>query len=103
MALTIRNPSMRQNSNNFFLSKLKDKFDLISLLVLIGLINYFNYPMITLQYNNLNEIYYQWWDEGVHIKNILKIINENKFLAELENNNLIIKRNKNIWNIKKFN
>lgn len=33
----------------------------------------------------------------------IKIINENKFLAELENNNLIIKRNKNIWNIKKFN
>ena len=82
MALTIRNHSMRQNSNNFLLSKLKDKFDLISLLVLIGLINYFNYPMITLKYNNLNEIYYQWWDEGVHIKNILKIINENTLELE---------------------
>ena len=33
----------------------------------------------------------------------IKIINENKFLTELENNNLIIKRDKNVWNIKKFN
>ena len=33
----------------------------------------------------------------------IKIINENKFLTELENNNLSIKRDKNIWNIKKFN
>jgi len=73
---------MRQKSTKFFLSKLKDNFDLISLLVLIGLINYFNYPMITFQYNNLNEIYYQWWDEGVHVKNILKIINENTFELE---------------------
>ncbi len=33
---------------------------------------------------------------------IIKIINENKFLAELENNNLSIKRNNNFWNIKKY-
>ena len=33
---------------------------------------------------------------------ILKTINENKFLAELENNNLSIKRNSNFWNIKKY-
>ena len=33
----------------------------------------------------------------------MKIINENKFLTELENNNLSIKRNKNVWNIKKLN
>ena len=74
--------SMQQNSNQYFLNKIKDKFDLISLLVLIGLINYFSYPMITLKYNNLNEIYYQWWDEGVHVKNILKMINENTLELE---------------------
>ena len=33
----------------------------------------------------------------------MKIVNENKFLMELENNNLSIKRNKNVWNVKKLN
>ena len=73
---------MQQNSNFYFLNKLKERIDKISLLVLIGLINYFNYPMISIKYNNLNEIYYQWWDEGVHVKNILKIINENTLEIE---------------------
>ena len=73
---------MQKNYNFYFLSKLKEKIDVISLLIFIGLLNYFNYPMITLTYNNLNEIYYQWWDEGVHVKNILKIINEHTLELE---------------------
>ena len=32
----------------------------------------------------------------------IKVINENKFITELESNNLSIKKNKNIWNIKKY-
>ena len=32
----------------------------------------------------------------------IKVINENKFITELESNNLSIKKNNNIWNIKKY-
>jgi len=32
----------------------------------------------------------------------IKIINENKFIDELENNNLLIEKNKNVWNIKRY-
>ena len=32
----------------------------------------------------------------------IKITNEKRFITELENNNLIIKKDNNIWNIKKY-
>ena len=32
----------------------------------------------------------------------IKVINENKFITELESNNLSIKKNNNVWNIKKY-
>ena len=32
----------------------------------------------------------------------MKIINENKFVAELENNNLSVNKKNNVWNIKKY-
>ena len=32
----------------------------------------------------------------------IKIINEKKFVVELENNNLSVKKKNNVWNIKKY-